>query len=128
MNQPPPNPYIPYGATHGFPQSSGPGRPSYRPPMPPKPADYLWVHLLFLICCCSPLALPGSIVALMTKSRYRMGDYLDAKRVAPASKWLMILSIIGTIVFIAATLKVDDGQISWGVHWEKTFWEKQWTL
>lgn len=106
-----PQPYgaqssAPYGA-QGFPHVNGQ---QFRP----MPENYLWFNILATLFCCLPVGIVGIVFATRVSNLWKKGDYEGAEKASKIAKYLAIATVIAAIIFIASTVKVDDGTVSWG--------------
>lgn len=95
----------PYGA-YGQPGPAyAPGSQPYQPNggYVPCPNSWIWLSLLTLICCCTPLGIVSLVYSCKVSSNYNIGNYAKALDCSnKARNWAIagiILGIVSSIVF-----------------------------
>lgn len=62
----------------------------------PRPKNWLVESILVTIFCCLPFGIVGIIYAAQVNTKFDLGDYLGATRMArDARKWTLISLIVG---------------------------------
>lgn len=92
---PPPSSYTPPPASAGY------GGPIAPPPGGSNPVIWLVLSLLFLLCCCNPVALVPLIFSIMSMSARSGGRYAEAEVNAGRAKlWFLIVVVLTILWYI----------------------------
>lgn len=73
---------------------------------PKRPSTYLVWNIIFVVLCCSPLAVAGIITGAISSSRYASGDYVGSERMSEVTAWLVILSIVWCLVSLPVGIAI----------------------
>lgn len=87
-------------------QSQPPQMQPMQAPAPECPPTNLVAAIVCAVLCCTPLAVVAIVLAVMTKNKYRAGEYEKAKKYSEWGAWLCILSIVSTFLFMPFSMLV----------------------
>ncbi|MEJ5997636.1 CD225/dispanin family protein [Corynebacterium sp. H130] len=82
--------------------------------LPPQPNSWLIPNILLTILCCNFFGIIGILFSAFSRSSWTRGDIHGARNWARWAALTFWFLLIATIIFIAATIKVEDGAVSWG--------------
>ena len=87
-------------------QSQPPQMQPMQAPAPECPPTNLVAAIVCAVLCCTPLAVVAIVLAVMTKNKYRAGEYEKAQKYSEWGAWLCILSIVSTFLFMPFSMLV----------------------
>lgn len=87
-------------------QSQPPQMQSMQAPASECPPTNLVAAIVCAVLCCTPLAVVAIVLAVMTKNKYRAGEYEKAQKYSEWGAWLCILSIVSTFLFMPFSMLV----------------------